>query len=438
MTVADSPLDHALQSLQGLYPEKIDLSLDRLLCLLDRLGNPQDKTPPVIHVAGTNGKGSTIAYMRAMAEADGYACHVYTSPHLLTFNERIRLAGNLISDEYLIEILAEVKEINAGAPISFFEVTTAAAFLAFSRVPADILLLEVGMGGLRDATNVVRRPLLSVITTISYDHCDWLGQTLREIAAQKAGIMRPGVPCVVGYQMPWAREEVVSALQGRAKDRDAPLILCGQDWDVTPGERLHLDFQGQRTAYPAPNLLGPHQFWNAGAAIAALKSQPHLVIPEAAISAGLQQAVWPGRLERITRGRVAASLPAGWELWYDGAHNDSCGEVLAQQAAEWAQVEPRHPLHVVTAMLRSKDPAVCLGPVLPYACSLSTFSFANGPYDQTGPVFGPEDLADVLRNSYTDVRSYPSLAAAVSALTGRHPAGRILVTGTLYAYKELM
>lgn len=438
MTMAETPLDQMLKSLQSLYPEKIDLSLDRLLRLLDTLGNPQDKTPPVIHVAGTNGKGSTIAYLRAIAEAAGYNCHVYTSPHLLTFNERIRLAGELISDEFLIEILQEVKDVNCGAPISFFEITTAAAFLAFSRVPADILLLEVGMGGARDATNVVRQPLLTVITTISYDHCDWLGQTLTEIATQKAGIMRAGVPCVIGQQMDWARTEVVATLQECGVRTGASLLLCGRDWATAAAGTLQLDYHGQRFEYPSPNLLGPHQFWNAGSAIAALKSQSHLTIPEAAIRAGVQQAAWPGRLERITQGRVVADLPAGWELWYDGAHNDSCGEVLAWQVAEWARVEPEKPLHVVTAMLRSKIPSVCLRPILPYACTVSAFSFVNGPYDQTGPVFSADDLAAALKTNYADVMAYPSLRAAVEALTGQFPGGRLLVTGTLYAYKELM
>ncbi|QQG37164.1 MAG: bifunctional folylpolyglutamate synthase/dihydrofolate synthase [Micavibrio aeruginosavorus] len=438
MTSVDAPLDRILKSLQELYPEKIDLSLDRLFRLLDKLGNPQDKTPPVIHVAGTNGKGSTIAYMRAITEVAGYKCHVYTSPHLLRFNERIRLAGHLASDEFLIDILQEVKAVNKGAAISFFEVTTAAAFVAFSRVPADVLLLEVGMGGLRDATNVVRDPLLTVITTISYDHCDWLGRTLPEIAIQKAGIMRMDVPCVVGCQMPWAREEVVPALQGCATRARTSLILCGRDWSVTPGESLRMDFQGRRYRYPAPNLLGVHQFWNAGAAITALKSQSHLNISEEAFAGGVQKAEWPGRLEHIVRGRVAEALPAGWELWYDGAHNDSCGEVLAHQVAAWSRAEPDRPLHVVTAMLRSKDPAVCLGPLLPYVNSVSTFSFVNGPYDQTGPVFSADDLAASLRPVCAGVKSYHSLEAAVAAVAERSSAGRVLVTGTLYAYKELV
>lgn len=439
MTPDDTPLDRILKSLQELYPEKIDLSLDRLLRLLGKLGNPQDKTPPVIHVAGTNGKGSTVAYMRAITEAAGYKCHVYTSPHLLTFNERIRLAGNLVSDQYLIDILREVRDVNDGAAISFFEVTTAAAFLAFSRVNADVLLLEVGMGGLRDATNVVHDPLLSVVTTISYDHCDWLGKTLRDIATQKAGIMRAGVPCVVGYQMPWARVEVVAALQECASRANAPLILCGRDWDVWAGGRLRLDFQDAHYDYPAPNLLGAHQFWNAATAIVALKSQKKLSISETDISCGLQNAVWPGRLERIKGGRMADMLPAGgWELWYDGAHNDSCGEVLARQVATWAQTDPGCPLYVVTAMLRSKDPVVCLGPLLPYASSVSTFSFENGPYDQTGPVFSADDLAALLRPAFAGTESYPSLSAALAAVVDRLPPGRILVTGTLYAYKEMM
>jgi len=219
----------------------------------------------------------------------------------------------------------------------------------------------------------------------------------------------------------------------RARALKAPLI---HDWYVDDRMSLHLN--GEIYSYPLPNLVGAHQCGNAATAIVALKSQDRFKITEEAIVRGVQSAVWPGRLERITRGPVANSLPAGWELWYDGAHNDSCGEVLGRQVAEWARANPERPLHVVTAMLRSKAPSVCLGPLLPYACSLSTFSFANGPYDQTGPAFSADDLAAVLRNDYADVVGYSSLGAAVEAVTGRFPAGRLLVTGTLYAYKELM
>ncbi len=422
----------ALLSLQELYPEKVDLSLDRLRGLLAKLGDPQDKTPPVIHVAGTNGKGSTIAYLRAILESAGYKCHVYTSPHLLDFNERIRLAGELISDEYLIQILDEVKAVNDSEPITFFEITTAAAFLAFARIPADVLLLETGLGGLNDATNVVRAPLLDVITTISRDHTDWLGSALSDIAVQKAGIMRAHVPCVVGQQMAWARGEVIPALQQYANEHDVPLVWS---WQVEERQGLmHLHFQGGTYVYPAPNLPGAHQFWNAGLAITALKSQDKFTLTEEDIARGVQWAEWPGRLEHITRGKLAAALPHGWSLWYDGGHNDSGGEFLGQQVEAWTA---EGPVHAVVGMLKSKDPAVCLGPILPHIETLSTFSFANGPFDQTGPSYPAAELAAALKSQRNDVSAYDSLAAALGDLVRYGSPGRILVTGTLYAYKEL-
>lgn len=419
--MSQTPLDNALISLKELYPSAIELSLDRLYRLLGRLGNPQDHTPPVIHVAGTNGKGSTIACLRAVMEAAGYKCHVYTSPHLLKFNERIRLAGEVISDEYLIGMIEEVKRVNDGEPISFFEITTAVAFLAFSRVPADVVLLEVGMGGLNDATNVVRHPFMTVITTISYDHVDWLGRTLPEIARQKAGIMKPGVPCIVGHQLDWARDEVMPVFERQAKALGAPLIKSAEN------VMLH---------YPRPSLPGAHQLWNAGTAITLLKNQTSFMITDDHIAAGLSQAEWPARLERITTGTVAAMLPPGWELWYDGAHNDSCGQVLGDHARAWRQ-ESGMPLHLVTGMLKSKNPRVCLGPVLPYIQSLTTFSFQSGPYDLTGLPYGADELAAALGDQTPVARSAPSLKQAVSDVMAREPAGRILVTGTLYAYKDL-
>lgn len=427
-----SAVHDALMSLQELYPEKVDLSLDRLRGLLAELGNPQDKTPSVIHVAGTNGKGSTIAYLRAILESAGYKCHVYTSPHLLDFNERIRLAGELISDEYLIQILDEVKAVNDSKSITFFEITTAAAFLAFARVPADVVLLETGLGGLNDATNVVCAPLLNVITTISRDHTDWLGRGLSDIAVQKAGIMRAHVPCVVGQQMAWARGEVVPALQKYAHEHDVPLIW---NWQVEECQGLmHLHFQGGTYVYPAPNLPGAHQFWNAGLAITALKSQSKFTMTEDDIVRGVQAAEWPGRLEHITKGKLAAALPHGWTLWYDGGHNDSGGEFLGQQVQAWAA---EGPVHAIVGMLKSKDPAVCLGPILPHIETLSTFSFANGPFDQTGPVYPAAELAALLKTQHDDVMSYDSLQAALGDLVRYGSPGRILVTGTLYAYKEL-
>ena len=425
----------ALSAMQGLYSEKIDLSLDRLYWLLDKLGNPQDKTPPVIHVSGTNGKGSTVAYLRSIMEAAGYKCHVYTSPHLISFNERIRLAGELISDDYLVQVLDEVRTVNANERITFFEITTAAAFLAFSRVPADVLLLEVGMGGLNDATNVVKKPLMTVITTISYDHVTWLGQTLPEIALQKAGIMKRGVPCVIGQQMTWAQDQVMTVFESQAQKMDAPLIW---NWGVICRDnKMRLGWDGQTYILPLPNLLGDHQCWNSGTAVVVLKAQNHFKISDEAFEKGLQSAEWPGRLEHVKRGSVAESLPEGWELWYDGGHNDSGAEVLARQLKSWKSAEDAGPIHAVVGMLKSKDPIVCMAPLLPQIDSLSTFSFANGPFDQTGPSYSGEELSYTLRDHCATISAHGSLKDAVQSVVQAGTPGKILVTGTLYAYKDL-
>lgn len=425
-------LDKALISLKELSPVAIDMSLGRLRVLLEKLGNPQDKLPPVIHVAGTNGKGSTIAYLRSIMEAAGYKCHVYISPHLLVFNERIRLAGELIGDKALIEVLEEVKAVNAGDRITFFEITTAAAFLAFSRVQADVLLLETGMGGVNDATNVVSDPMLTVITTISYDHCDWLGRSLEEIAGQKAGIMKPGVPCVIGQQMAWAQDQVFPVFQKRANELMSPLIW---NWGVICRDgKLRLGWNGQYYFYPLPNLHGDHQCWNAGTAIMALKNQTLFKISDEAIAAGVQNAEWPARLERVTKGAVAEMLPEGWELWYDGGHNDSGGEVLGRHLQTWTGSGP---VHAVVGMLKSKDPILCVGPLLPQIESLTTFSFNNGPFDQGGASYDAEELSLILKARFENVQAYPSLKDSVRAVLSKEKPGKILVTGTLYAYKDI-
>jgi dihydrofolate synthase/folylpolyglutamate synthase len=436
-----TPINTALQDLKRLYaPAKIDLSLGRLYGLLDKLDNPQNKCPPVIHVAGTNGKGSTVAYLRAMVEAAGYTAHVYTSPHLIRFNERIRLAGDLVSDDVLLALVDEVQSINDGDPISFFEITTAIAFLAFSRVPADIVLLEVGLGGRLDATNVIDAPLVSVITTISRDHCEWLGQTLGAIAAEKAGIIKPGIPCIIGHQMDWARDDVMPVFEAHAARNHTGLTCCDRDWSVVPvpeGMVYRSQKRPSGMTLPRPNLPGEHQLWNAGAAIAALETQGVFSVPDAAIREGVTKAAWPGRLERITTGKVAALIPPGWELWYDGGHNDSGGQVVARQARHWADADGMA-LHLVCGMLKSRDPQAFLMPLLTYAQTISCFSFQIGAFSETGPASDGAELAAKI-NLFAKASGHDSLVDAVRSVVRENPGTpqRILVTGTLYAYKDL-
>ncbi|MFZ2868707.1 bifunctional folylpolyglutamate synthase/dihydrofolate synthase, partial [Zavarzinia sp.] len=346
--------DRVLERLTRLHPKKIDLSLGRMERLLARLGHPERDLPPVVHVAGTNGKGSTVAYLRAIAEAAGLRVHAYTSPHLVRFAERIRLAGELIGEDALTALLEECERANGEAPITFFEVTTAAALLAFARTPADLVLLEVGLGGRLDATNVVTMPRLCVITPVDLDHRDFLGETIAAIAAEKAGILKPDVPAVVGPQT----AEALAVICDRADDLDAPLIVAGADFTARPVEDGFLFTGAGLTDWrlPLPALAGPHQIANAASAVAAALL---LDLPEAAIEIGIAKAEWPARLQRLTRGPLPALLPGG-ELWLDGGHNPHAARALAEALAAMTARDGR-PLALVTGLLSTKDAAGYFG-----------------------------------------------------------------------------
>ena len=347
-------VDAILARLLALHPKRIDLSLDRMWRLLEALGHPEGKLPPVIHVAGTNGKGSTIAFMRAMLEAAGARVHVYTSPNLVRLNERFRLGraggGVLVGDAELVEALAACERANGNAPITVFEMETAACFLLFSRHPADALLLEVGLGGRLDATNVVAEPLASVVTPVSIDHVDFLGDTLEKIAGEKAAIFKRGVPAVVGRQT----EGPLSVIVQRAGEIGAPLHVAGQDW-VASEERGRLVYQDEHGLLdlPSPRLFGRHQIDNAGTAIAALRAAGFKLAP-AAYDKGLVRAEWPARMQRLAAGDLIAHAPAGSEVWLDGAHNPDGGRIVAGALADLEERVSR-PVVLVVGMLASKD-----------------------------------------------------------------------------------
>lgn len=395
------------------------MSLARIERLLDALGAPQRALPPCIHVAGTNGKGSTVAFLRAMAEAAGRRVHVYTSPHLVRFSERIRVAGALPADEALADLLEEVERANAGAPITFFEITTAAAFLAFARVPADLVLLEVGMGGRLDATNVVPQPLVSVITPISFDHMDYLGDTLAAIAGEKAGIVKPGIPVVVGAQPP----EAAAVIAARARDLGAPLFRCGQEWDFAIGA-AGLAYRGvAERALPRPALPGPHQYANAATAIAVAETLPGgMRLPDAALAAGLRDAIWPARLQRLTHGPLLAALPAGCELWLDGGHNEDGARAIA----DWARdIADGTPLDLVMALRATKRAEPVFAALRPVARRLIC---AGNPADPVAAA--PEQLRDAARAvGFADAAAAPDVAAALRLL---HAPRRVLICGSLY------
>jgi dihydrofolate synthase/folylpolyglutamate synthase len=411
-----------LDRLNALYPKAIDLSLDRVWRLLADLGDPQDRLPPVVHVAGTNGKGSTVAYLRAVAEAAGYRAHVYTSPHLVRFNERIRVAGSLVEDDFLGELLAEVERVNAGRPITFFEVTTAAAFLAFARVKADIVLLEVGLGGRLDATNVIRRPAVCAIAPVSFDHPDFLGDSVSKIAREKAGIFRAGVPAVIGPQP----ADAALAIEDCAAAVGTPLFRAGHEWRVEPRDG-GFRYVGRATLdLPLPALPGRHQLDNAGLAIAAIEHLTGFAIEPSHIAEGLRRVEWPARLQRLRHGPLVALLPAGGELHLDGGHNESGGAALA----DWAATrDDGKPLDVVLAMRSTKAADAFLARLAPHVRRLRSLSFPAEP-----GWLPAETVAALARGAgIADATVAPDAATAVADLVALWPGpARILICGSLY------
>jgi dihydrofolate synthase/folylpolyglutamate synthase len=413
--VADAA-DAILQRLTTLHPKVIDLTLGRMHRILAALGHPERRLPPVIHVAGTNGKGSTQAMIRAGLEAAGLRVHAYTSPHLARFHERIRLAGTLIADDALAALLDECEDANGGAPITFFEITTAAAFLAFARTPADFLLLEVGLGGRLDATNVVDRPALTVITPVSFDHQQYLGETIPEIAREKAGILKPGVPGIIAPQRPEGR----AVIEARAAAIGAPLRIAGQDFEAR-AERGRLVFQDDTGLLdlPLPNLPGPHQIENAGAAIAALRT---LGFGAAACEAAVTRADWPARMQRLRRGPLVDLAP-GIELWLDGGHNPAGGAAIAATL----DAMPPRPTYLIAGMLNTKDVAGFMRPLAGHARHLYAVSIPGEK--ATLPA---EDTCAAARAAGIPADPAASVADALAAIAASEPRARVLICGSLY------
>ncbi|MDC0660032.1 bifunctional folylpolyglutamate synthase/dihydrofolate synthase [Leisingera sp. SS27] len=407
--------DAILARMMALHPKIIDLTLDRVWRLLAALDNPQENLPPVIHLAGTNGKGSTQAMIRAGLEGMGKSVHAYTSPHLARFHERIRLAGELISEAHLTEVLDECYAANNGDNITYFEITTVAGLLAFSRTPADYTLLEVGLGGRLDATNVIT-PEVSVITPISIDHEQFLGNTLAKIAGEKAGIIKRGVPVLVGPQP----EEAMEVIEATAARLGAPLIAYGQHWHVWE-ERGRLVFQDENGLLdlPLPALLGAHQIQNAGAALAALR---HLGAGEAACEAAMANAEWPARMQKLKAGPLIEAAPEA-ELWLDGGHNAAAGIALADVLAKL----PARPTHLICGMLNTKDVSGYMAPLAPHAASLTAISIP----DEVNTLSAEETEA-AARSVGIEAGTAESTMAALQAITAKDPQARVLICGSLY------
>jgi dihydrofolate synthase/folylpolyglutamate synthase len=420
--------DEILARLMALHPKVIDLSLGRIERLLGKLGNPERRLPPVLHVAGTNGKGSTCAFLRAMLEAAGKRVHVYTSPHLVRFHERIRLSGKLIDEDELQALLEECETANGGDPITFFEITTAAAFLAFSRRKADVLILEVGLGGRLDATNVIDRPAVSVITPVDLDHQQYLGDDIKTIAAEKAGIIKRRVPCIMGPQT----DEVREVIEGRANVLGAPLAIWGQDF-MAHEEHRRMVFQDENGLIdlPMPRLTGAHQIVNAAVAIAALRKATGFALEDRAFEDGLMSVDWPARLQRLSRGPLVSAAPKDAEVWLDGAHNPHGGRALAHAIADLEESAPR-PLYLVCGMLQTKDPRGFFAAFRGLAKHVTTVDIPG-----ESAALGAGQLYDAARAEGLAADPAPSIEDAMLQIEARHQltkskiAPRIVLCGSL-------
>jgi dihydrofolate synthase/folylpolyglutamate synthase len=421
-------LNALLEDIEKLHPKKIDLGLDRIERVLKKLGNPHQKLPPTIHIAGTNGKGSTVAFLRAMAQAQGLKVHVYTSPHLVSFTERIVLAGDPVSEPILIETLNRVLDANNGEQLSFFEATTAAAFLAFSEHPADLLLLEVGLGGLFDATNVIDRPAAVGIAPIDYDHAEFLGRDLAQIAREKAGIMKRHTPAFSAVQSDLVR----AVLESEAQKTHCDLAFANEGFRAYAQQgRLVFEDDDELLDLPLPALRGAHQIQNAGLAIALAKS---LLLDRKAIAKGLEQARWPARLQSLTEGKLACmAQKIGAELWLDGGHNPHAGMALASGLAELDAKSPR-PLILICGMLGNKDVAGFLDAFDGLAQTLVAVPIPG----HAGLM--PETLADIAKgrgmNSFTDDNVEDGMKRACGFKSKTPP--RILICGSLYLAGQVL
>lgn len=429
--------DMLLADLQLLHPKLIDLSLSRIERLLKKLDNPHKRLPPIVHVAGTNGKGSTIAFLKSMLVAAGLRVHVYTSPHLVRFHERIVLADakghpRPIDEDYLIDILKRTQMINAGEDITQFEITTAAAFLAFSETPADIILLEVGLGGRLDATNVIERPLLSIITPVSLDHVEKLGATINQIAHEKAGILKPGVKAIISQQV----DSVRTVISNTADKLGSPLLIWGQTFEsYEQNGRMVVHVESRVLDLPLPALIGRHQIINAGTAVAAAINLGNASPPEAAIEAGLINARWPARLQRLDIGLLPGLLTRGSELWLDGGHNPGAGVMLAQTLADLEEKSSK-PLYLIVGMMGLKD---ALGFLLPFRGLVHHIFSVPIPGNHETPSFSPNELKNIASKCDISAEAAHDVKDALRCIELMEPSPkRVLICGSLYLAGQIL
>ncbi len=423
---SNNKLEQKLEEIFQLRRTRSKINWDRsqYLGLLEKLGNPHKSLPPTIHVAGTNGKGSIIAILRAILEAQGLKVHVYTSPHLIHINERIALAGEVIDNLYLEQLIDQTLSHNKDAPLSFFEITTALAFKAFSDTPADILLLEVGMGGKLDCTNVIDNPIATIINRISLDHTDFLSDDITQIAAEKSGIMKANVPCITGYQGEKSAKEIIATIKGNAKSSGAVLHMNGNDWDVKEeNNQMLFSYNGKEHTFPLPSLVGAHQIQNAGVAIATLFSiQDKIKISNDAIKTGLKSVTWQGRLQKIQAHNFNISNQT--QIWLDSGHNDSAAEALATQIEKWKTQENK-PVHLIMGMIDTKDSSKFLKPIIKHISSLNIVPISSEQGSKT-----ENDISIDLNN--LPLTTHNDFITAIKTISKQRPASIILITGSVY------
>lgn len=412
--------DALLQRMMALHPKIIDLTLDRMWRILGALNDPQTKIPPAIHIAGTNGKGSTQAMIRAGLEGAGLTAHAYTSPHLARFHERIRIAGDLINEDHLSRTLDTCLAANGPDPITYFEITTAAAFLAFTQTPADVTLLEVGLGGRLDATNVIDTPALTIITPIDLDHQQFLGDTLTDIAGEKAGILKRGVPVIVGPQ----QDEALEVIEAKAARLGAPVIAHGQHWHVAT-ERGRLIFQDETGLLdlPLPALNGPHQIQNAGTAIAALRT-----LGKGNPDAAMTKVTWPARMQKLRHGPLDDAAPQA-EIWLDGGHNPHASRAIAATLATL----PKRSTYLICGMLNTKDVTGYMAPLVPWVTGLTAVSIPG-----QSATLSAEDTASAASAAGLTATVAPSVEEALATITTADPTARVLICGSLYLAGEVL
>ena len=418
--------EQILKRLESLHPKQIDLSLDRTLNLLNKIGNPQNKLPPTIHVAGTNGKGSTIAFLRSIFEANNYNVQVYTSPHLINFNERIRINSKIISNELLINLLEECEFYNKKNPITFFEITTAAAYLGFSRIKSDILLLETGLGGKFDATNVIPTTICSVITPISMDHMSFLGNSIKSITKEKVGIFKKNIPAVISEQ----NEEAIQVIRDESQRKKVKLYEYKKYWKVNQINKrsFKLKIGNELFKVPMPNLFGDHQIYNSGTAMTVAKVQEHLTLQDKLIFDGIKKTFWPARMQKIESGKLKNISGRDLEIWLDGGHNEHASNMLLNNLKKWKEEN----LFLIFGMLNNKEPKEFLDKVINYFQSIYVVPIINHLFITT------EQIKEIYKEKNKIIKSSLSVNEALKNLRGENKKGKIIICGSLYLAGDVL